>query len=489
MVGVSGGPDSVALLHVLYRLSDSLELRLHVAHLHHGIRGTDADDDATFVTEFASTLGLPCTVEQVDVPALAHREKLTLEEAARRARYDFLTRIAQQTESPFIAVGHNADDQAETVLMHFLRGAGLAGLRGMLPVTPMRKYRVSVGIGTSGLTGTPGLTGALPEVPISLAEIFLIRPLLSISRADIEAYCETQALVTRFDHSNLDTTFFRNRLRHEVLPYLQEINPRISQRLQNLAQVVQVDYALLQEFISVAWDELLLAAQPDSRQPDALIFDLIGWRRQSIAVQRAIIRRAAYKLRRKLRDVSFEHVEQAIRVAQKGETGAQATLPRGLRLTVGYTSLTIADQYALHLPPERPWMAGDEYIPLQIPGQTPLPGGWMVNAQVARCWNLDVIADNPNPFVAWIDTEAMDTSPLLRTRRQGDRFQPQGLGGATVRLSDLLINTKVPRPWRDYLPLLEADGHLLWVVGIRLSESALVRPETSKVIYLHFVSP
>jgi tRNA(Ile)-lysidine synthase len=468
VVGVSGGPDSVALLHVLRRLAAPLALTLHVAHLHHGMRAADADTDADFVVALAEEWGLPCTVERVDVPALAAEHKLALEEAARRARYTFLHKVAQQTGALCVAVGHNADDQAETVLMHLLRGAGPAGLRGMLPATPLRDYHLLV------------------PCPKPAPEMKLIRPLLAIPRADIEAYCAEQQLSTRFDRSNLDMTFFRNRLRHEVLPYLAQINPRFGQNLRHLAEVVRADYDLLHEFASVAWDTLLV-----KNAPDLLAFNLAGWRTQPLSIQRAILRRATYKLRHSLRDVSFVHIEDAVRIAQQGATGAQATLPHGLRLTVGYSTLTIAGEDVLHLPPENPWLAPGCVIPLAIPAEIDLPHGWRLHIQEAPHWNLEAITNNCNPLVAWMDADALDAAadaggPTLRTRRRGDVFQPQGMGHATVRLSDLLINMKIPRPWRDYVPLVEAGGRILWVVGVRLSEAALVRPDTRRVVYLRF---
>lgn len=463
VVGVSGGPDSVALLHVLWRLSAPMKLGLHVAHLHHGIRGADADADADFVAGLVDTLGLPCTVERIDLPAIARRDKLALEEAARRARYAFLCRVAEDVGATRVAVAHNADDQAETVLMHLLRGAGPAGLRGMLPATPLRDYRM------------------LAISPRPSPEMLLIRPLLNTPRAAIEAYCADQHLETRFDRSNLDTTFFRNRLRHEVLPFLSEISPGISQRLRSLAEVVRADYELLQEFVHVAWDTLLVKAYPDM-----LAFDLAVFREQPLSIQRALVRRAAYKLRRSLRDVSFVHVEEAVRIAQYGTTGAQATLPHGLRLTVGYTTLTIADENTLNLPPEYPWLEPTVPMPLPVPGEVDLRDGWRFHTQLVSHWNLDAIRNNVNPLVAWMDADVLGEMPVLRTRWRGDRFQPQGMGGAEVRLSDLLINAKVPRRWRDHVPLVEAGGRILWVVGVRLSEAALVRPETQRVVYLRF---
>ena len=464
VVGVSGGPDSLALLHLLHRLTEPLALRLHVAHLHHGIRGAEADADAEYVTQFAAHLGWPCTVERVDVPAVAAREKWALEEASRRVRYAFLSRVAQAEGSQVVAVAHNADDQAETVLMHFLRGAGPTGLRGMLPVTPLQDYRL-----LPGVMPPPGLR--------------LIRPLLTTPRAEITAYCRTHHLQPRFDRSNLDTTFFRNRLRHEVLPYLAAINPRISQRLRHLAEVVRAEAEVLEHLVDQAWSTLLQAARDD-----ALTFDLAGWRAQPLAIRRAMVRRAAYHLRRTLRDVDFVHVEQAIRVAQHGRTGAQATLPRRLLLTVGYRTLTLHTAEARHLPPDRPWLEPGQRIRLAVPGIMPLPGGWRVQTEVRRSWELDAIAHNDDPLSAWLDAHAAQDL-ALRTRRPGDRITLQGLGGASTKLSDVLTNKKIPRAWRDFLPILVSERQILWIVGYHLSEAALVRPTTERVLHLRFLPP
>jgi tRNA(Ile)-lysidine synthase len=188
VVGVSGGPDSLALLHLLRRLSAELGLSLRVAHLNHGLRGAMADEDASFVASLAASWGLPCTVGQMDVRSTAAGR--SLEEAARQARYRFLAEVAGAAAGT-IAVGHNADDQAETVLMHFLRGTGVAGLRGMLPRTALADYRL--GIPAKG-------------------QLWLVRPLLGVPRRDIEVYCAKNELEPRFDRSNEDLTFFRNRL-------------------------------------------------------------------------------------------------------------------------------------------------------------------------------------------------------------------------------------------------------------------------------------
>ncbi|MGC9358429.1 MAG: tRNA lysidine(34) synthetase TilS [Anaerolineae bacterium] len=470
VVGVSGGPDSVTLLDLLHRLARTWDLDLHVAHLHHGIRGTEADRDAEFVTALAKERDLPFTVKRVDLPSIAEKEGLAIEEAARRVRYAFLAQTAQQLGAGVIAVGHHADDQAETVLMHLLRGAGLAGLRGMLPETLFSDYRLL-------------LFSPFEEAPEgTVPPLCLIRPLLGVERERIDAYCEARELRYRFDRSNLDTTYFRNRLRHEVLPYLADINPRISQRLCHLAEVVRADYAVLEGEIAEAWNNLIV-----TEHADAIAFDLEGWRNQPLAIQRALIRRAAFELRRTLRDVGFIHVEDAVQVGQRGTTGAEATLPRDLVVRVGYTTLTVADTEALHLPPERPWLEPGAEIPIAVPGRTQLPGGWILEAEVLDTWNMATLTTNPHPMTAWMNVDCLEGTPVLRTRQKGDRFRPHGMEGAEVQLSDFLINVKLPLAWRDHLPLLVSGGEILWVVGLRMSEEALVYPETLEVVRMRFL--
>jgi tRNA(Ile)-lysidine synthetase-like protein len=328
VVGVSGGPDSLCLLHILLRLREEYRLRLHVAHLHHGARGAEADADADFVAALAAEWNLPATIEKQDVPALAHAHKLAFEETARRVRYTFLTRVAGEMGAHKIAVGHNADDQAETVLMHFLRGAGPAGLRGMLPLTPIKDYRLL----TPFLHLTPNQpTNQLTIQPTNqptnqltnqLTTPTLIRPLLEVPRAAIEAYCANHGLTPRFDRSNLDTTYFRNRLRHELLPLLATYNPNIRARLCHTATIIATDYELLTQLREQAWAEVMR-----EERETAIVFDRVTWRTLPVALQRATLRQAAYRLRRSLRDVDFVHVEIARQVGLRGETGAQATLP------------------------------------------------------------------------------------------------------------------------------------------------------------------
>ncbi|MCD6289699.1 MAG: tRNA lysidine(34) synthetase TilS, partial [Anaerolineae bacterium] len=390
VVGVSGGPDSLCLLHVLHSLAPELGVDLIVAHLHHEIRGADADADAEFVRRIAQQWGLPCELERQDVPALARRYGIAIEETARRVRYAFLGQIAEQAKAPVVAVAHNADDQTETVLMHFLRGAGIAGLRGMLYKTRWGDYRLLEPLERE-LRGQRATRPQERDYPR-----WLVRPLLDVPRAEIEAYCAEHGLRPRFDRSNLDTTYYRNRLRHELLPLLETYNPGIRQILRHSAAVMADDYEILRAAMADAW------ARVERPSPTGgIAFDLAAWRALPRGLQRATIREAVRRLRWTLRDINFVHIEQALRVARDGGTGAQATLPRGLMLRVDYDRIEIADEGAK---PQLPGPQIDEPSPLQCPGITALSNGWQISAEMLSVDRLPPGWDaNPDPWQAWVD--------------------------------------------------------------------------------------
>ncbi len=459
VVGVSGGADSLCLLHILKGLAPKYGIRLYVGHLDHGIRAESAED-AAFVEALCRDWGLPCTVERADVPALARQQHLALEEAARQARYRFLGALAASLGGRTVAVAHHADDQVETVLMHLLRGSGLAGLRGMRPLSRLEDLRLGEGI--------------------SPKEVRLIRPLLGVSRQEILAYCQAQSLPYRFDLSNLDTTFYRNRLRHELLPILEMYNPNIRQVLWRTAEVIAADYDLLRAIVEEAWGRLVR-----EESPGAIVFDLAAFRAQPLALQRSLLREAVHRLRRSLRNINWVHIENAVQVACEGATGAQATLPQGLMLTLGYGALTISSADHRWVDPRHPQVWGP--LPLPLEGETPLPtGGWAVRTvlspreALAEAW-----ANNADPLTGYFDAETLRGPLLLRPRREGDWLIPLGLGHRQ-KVGDLMTNLKIPRALRDSVPLLLCGEEVVWVVGYRLDARFAVRPETRRILTVRF---
>lgn len=463
VVGVSGGPDSLCLLHVLREVAPALRLSLHVAHVNHGLRGAESDSDATFVAETAAGWSLPCTVERADVAALAAQPGVSTEEAARTARYAFLARLAGALDVHTVAVGHNADDQAETVLMHWLRGSGLAGLRGMTASSPI----------------PPQL--AIVDCQLPIDEVQLTRPLLFIPRSDILHYCQQHGLSPRFDRSNEDVTFFRNRLRHELLPLLEGYNPQIRRILRSSAAVIADDYELLRGHLLNTWPQVVV-----QEADEQLVFDLAAWRGLPTSLQRATLREAISRLRRGLRNVNFVHVENALWALREGEAGTRITLTAGLEIVLGYSQFALGDE-GLELPlGAAPQLAVDG-LALAAPGLTALPGSawqvessWLAPAELPAGWQA-----NADPWQAWLDGDALGPAPALRVRREGDRFQPLGLGGKRKLLGEFFTNVKAPLAARGRWPLLvNTAGDIAWVCGLRLDERARVTPASARVLYV-----
>lgn len=460
VLGVSGGPDSLCLLHLWRNLAAGCDARLHVGHLHHGLRGADADADAAFVEKLCRDWGVDCTVERADVRALARRRHLTIEEAARQARYAFLARLAHRVGADTVAVAHNADDQVETVLMHLLRGSGLAGLRGMLPVSRLAALC---------------LEGAEDE-QASAAALRLVRPLLAVPRADIEAYCREQGLAPRFDLSNLDQTYYRNRLRHELVPLLETYNPAVRQVLTRTAEVLAGDYELLREQLDVAWERVVRSATGE-----AVVYDLAGLRAAPLAVQRSLLRRGVERLRRSLRNIALVHIENALDVLREGHAGAAATLPGGLLLRLGYDDATLAG-VAYERPDGSEPRLGFEPLQVPLPGSVTLPDErWRVVTRLVDRGTLPVDwALNCDRYRAYLTADKLDAPLALRGRRSGDWFRPLGMGGRqTVHAA--MVNWKVPRAERARVPLLTCGDSIVWVVGYRLDERYAVGDATTQV--------
>jgi len=445
LVGVSGGPDSLVLLHVLKELVGPD--RLVAAHLNHGLR-TSAAAEARLVAETAARWGITCILDEMDVRTLANEKGMTLEEAGRYARYQFLARQAAVAEISVVAVAHNADDQAETVLMHIMRGAGLAGLRGMLAVAPM-----------------PGS-----------AQVTLIRPLLQVERTEIEGYCKEHRLQPVEDQSNQDTTFFRNWLRHRLLPLMVEHNPQIKRRLRQTAELVAADYAFLEEQLRQKWAELLL-----DRGESWLFLNPAGWPALSLSMRRAILRHAVTQLRPHLRDVGFRTIEHARRVVDSGQVGARATLPAGLILTVGYQQISIAATgRILHMAPQ---LASETPVLLPIPGRVELAHGWCLEASFVEAIELSQIKNNPDRWVAYAIPSA---HPLqIRRRLPGERFQPLGMQGKSASVKEVMINRKIEADLRPAWPLVTNPDHLVWLVGHHLDHRVRVTSASQRVVRLH----
>jgi len=457
VVGVSGGPDSLCLLHVLRELQAELGVALHVGHLEHGIRGEESRADADCVEALAREWRVPFTIEFGDVPAYAAQHRLALEEAARIVRYLFLGRVAREVGAQHIAAGHNADDQVETILMHWMRGSGLGGLRGILPVQV--------------LGAEPWWSGP----PLKL-----LRPLLQVPRSEIEAYCRRHRLEPRFDRSNLDLTYHRNRIRHELIPHLETFNPRIRDVLRRSAHVITDDYDYLRLQGAQAWEALAQEGE------GTIAFPLQPWLELHPSLQRQLLREAIQRLRTSLRNINWIHVEQARLGVEEKATGSRITLPQGLFLFKEYDRFVIGEGMAL---PDLPLIRHGTELAVEVPGTTSLPeSNWqLVAAMVKRTELSQQVEENDDPWQAYLDLERTGRRLILRGRHTGDHFQPLGLHGKSKALADFMIDAKIPQQIRDRLPLVVAPRHIAWVAGYRIDERVKVTTQTQRVLHLKFI--
>ncbi len=454
VVAVSGGADSVCLLDVLRRLAPALNLKLHVAHLNHQLRGDAAAADAEFVQNLAQRWQLPVTVGQTDVMQLARHRKKSVEDAARTARYRFLRQVARKIRAEKIAAGHNADDQSETVLLHFLRGAGLDGLRGMLAAVP------------------PADSSAV-----------LIRPLLDIPRAEIEAYCRAQNLPFRTDATNRDENYTRNRVRHSLLPLLETFNPNIRAALRRTAALMQADFPLVERETDRAWQFVVKTVLPQ-----AVIFDRDDWHSLPTGAQARLLRRAVAQLLGAPVDIEYQHITAALSFLKEASVGKMMPLPHGLTLRTDYTEFVLAAAGYQPPPPDVPRLAAGETVSLAVPGKTLLPGGrWTVRTALrdAAAVSAETWRRQP-PWRAFFDADCIG-KPRLRSRRPGDTFAPFGLNGRRQRLKKFMIDRKIPASLRNQIPLLVAEnGEICWVCGWRTAHPCRVTPETERVLSVEF---
>lgn len=432
VVACSGGPDSLALAEVLLALREEWRLSLEIAHFEHGIRGAASLADAEFVRDFAAERGLPFRVGREDIPAFAKRAKLSIETAARERRYAFLEETAKKMgEGTLIATGHHAGDQAETVLMHLLRGSGIDGLAGMRP-----------------------RAGAI------------IRPLLFLSKKEIADYCREKGLEPRQDETNFLPDAERNRIRLELLPMLRRYRPSIDEVLCRLAEAEAEAADYLQMAANASWNQTVTERNRE------LLLHRDAYSGLHAALRKAILRRAAEKLG--LRSaLGFIHYETLDEFCRFGEAGKRLTLPKDGEAECRYDSVVLRRAAAQNIS----W----EERPLSLSGVTRIEE-----------IGLTVYASSPetkeipkDSRIAVADLDSLSSPLLVRSRRAGDSFRLES--GGRQKVKSLLIDRKIPNGLRDQVPIFTAGDEIFWVGGVRRAAVALVTAETRRRIAFRMV--
>lgn len=421
VVAVSGGPDSAALLHALHALSGEFGVSLHVFHMDHGLRGESSREDARYVQAMSVRLGLPVTVAEVS-PGTLRGIPGSLEANARTLRYREMEALAVRLGASHVALGHNLNDQAETVLMRLLRGAGARGLAG---IPPVRRE------------------GAVTYV----------RPLLSVARSEIEEYCRAAELFPRLDESNLKPDYLRNRIRLQLLPQLQrEYNPALVGTLAQTAALLRDEDDLLDQLAAAVLDRGRVSGGGVAFRGDAVLAE-------PVALARRVVRLAAREAVGEEYELGLSAVTQVLEGLGQREGSLALDLPGGLRAVVEYgvcRLLTTAEEGSP--------LAGAEW-PLAGEGVSLLPE---VGLQVELLHQ----GVPHGPWEAAFDADRLPGPLSVRFRRPGDRIYPTGMTGSR-KLQDLLVDAKVPRRLRDGVPLLAAGEEVIWVIGRRLDRRYL----------------
>jgi tRNA(Ile)-lysidine synthase len=430
IIGVSGGADSMALLMALINMKEKYCMTLVAAHVNHGLRGAAAAGDQALVEKTCKKYGIVCESKQMNIKELAEQKRLTIEEAGRDARYDFFYHLQEKHKAQKIAVAHHQNDQAETVLHHFIRGTGMKGLSGMQPVR----------------------------------EDGLIRPLLAVTRQQIEQYCETNNIAYRTDASNNTIEYTRNSLRLALIPEIEgEYNPNFTQNICQMASLLAEENAFLEKLTQAAYDSVANVVG------DNVELDLNAMNAMVLTLKRRVIRKSIHTIKGNITNIEGKHIEMVVDIIACGRTGAEVQLPEKIRAIRDNKKVIILQEM-------------DEYInpyhqTVVIPGVTPLP---MIQRQmVSRFVLREEMVFEPNR--AYIDADQLEGSLSVRNRRDGDRFVPFGMSGSK-KVKDIFIDAHIPKRARKNHPLLCDGDDIVWIMGIRTAEKYKIKNNSINII-------
>ncbi|MBW2603592.1 MAG: tRNA lysidine(34) synthetase TilS [Deltaproteobacteria bacterium] len=446
VIGVSGGPDSVALLHVLFLIASRFSLKLGVAHLNHCLRQNDSDKDAQFVEVLAKRYDLPCYTRKKDVRKYQVENKLSLEEAARRVRYTFLDSVASTMQYNKIAVGHHGDDNAELILMNLFRGSGTQGLSG---IPPVRDHKI-------------------------------IRPLIERNRSEIIDFLGQNKLEYVSDASNTDTKYLRNRVRHDLIPLLKTAyNPKISDTLNRLSSIIRSEEEWIDDVVHPFYEKTVKDVQESY-----IILSVSMLNRYHPALQRRIIRMTIEKIKGDLRRIQFVNINSVIGLLEKRSAYGKVDLPDRIRIQrEGDALYVIKEKRTLRDVGERYDRSGTFTFEYQIEKLESVfireIGATIkfTEMRMEKVFNYRYAGQHTGFF----DKDILSFPMVIRNFRPGDAFKPLGAGG-TQKLKKFFIDKKVPRSERIKCPILLSRGRIIWVVGHRMDESVKVIPSTKNIL-------
>ena len=455
LIGVSGGPDSVALLSLIYNTSRTNPpySEIFIAHLNHSIRGRESDEDEQFVTTLAEKYGVPLITEKRDIVEIARERKISLEEAARDERYKFFENAAEKAGANVIAVGHNADDNAETVLHRIIRGTGITGVSG---IRPKRKL-----------------------TPVST--VTLVRPLLFTWRKDIIAYLKEEDLSYRIDSTNIEKDKLRNRIRLELIPHLEEnYNAKIKKSLATLGETALQNSDYLEEKTKALFEDVLVNRETPI---ETITLDINKLKGSPQILQQMIIKEAIIRLDIPLKKLSNRNYKDILNTINSRKTSAVNVVKEYLNIRREGNELYLSkNRYCVE---ESPVISETE---IKVPGETELVDmNCRVKTEIREIENgfLKEFKQNKTAYEEAVDFDKISMPLTVRTRKQGDRFQPLGSRGLK-KIKDFFIDNKVPVMERDTVPIVTMNGEPIWLVGFRIDDRIRVSEETINLLMIRF---
>ncbi len=442
LLGVSGGADSICLLDLL----SDIKTKIIVAHFNHHLREA-SNLDAELVQRTAGKYKFPFEYGEDDIEQLADKMHRSVEEQGRISRYEFLFKVAGRYKADAVAVAHNADDQVETILMHFLRGCGLAGLRGMTALSFDHPWKSTIPV---------------------------IRPLLYSKKTEILSYCKKKRLEFNEDQSNCNTAFFRNRVRNELIPLLETYNPQVKDHLLRLGDITSADYQLLEEYGNQHWQDCVLETGNDF-----ILLDVVKLLMLPKSQSRWIAQKVFHYLKPQDRDIDFDSVARFQEFLKNPPKTGRMNWIKNITFTLDGNDLYITDRLGPALDSKYPQMKTDS-IEWSGKGNIALSEKYSIGGQVVDWDGISEIPEDQSQ--AWIDFDTVHPPLTIRKWKFGDRFEPLGFAGKTVKISDFWNNVHLPKRVRKFYPVIECSGQIIWLPGLRLAQSVAVSKKTKNLL-------
>ncbi len=453
VLAVSGGADSLCLLHLLKESG----LNIIPAHFDHQLREVSSEQ-ARRLLKLLADWGYHGQVGTGNVRLFAKSQKMGIEEAARVCRYTFLMALAEKHGAQAVLTAHHQDDQVETVLMHFLRGSGLNGLSGIRPVEFLKQFSETIP---------------------------LWRPMLRLSKEEILAYCADHEIQALEDESNLDRRFYRNRLRHDVVPLLEQVQPAFKVILSRNAKVLELDRQVLERITEEAW-ALIVREANDGK---ALIIDRNLWDKQDEAIHFRLLTKAVNELRPDMRDLGFEELKRARKAIE--EKVARADFKGGILIQSQNEQMILSlGPYALPSS-DIPQLIRPELHKLTVKSPLSLQNGWLLKAEMleAKVYKKLPKELREDPLHAWLNPADLEWPLTVRPPFVGERWSPLGMVHKRQKLSDFFINQKIPHTAREKWPVVCNAGSILWLAGLRISQAWRLTGFESEVLHLELIPP